>query len=394
MKQALYNKYRPETFDEMYGQEHVKQCLQNQIKHNLVAHSYMFCGPKGTGKTTVARIFARGINCSNHINGNPCCKCESCLNSINKINTDIIEIDAASNSGVDNIRELIEQAMYKPSISRYKVYIIDECHMLSTSAFNALLKILEEPPEHLVIILATTEEHKVIPTISSRCQKYRFTVTEQGDMLNMLQSVLLKEGFTWDIQALRHISSLSSGGMRDALSILETCMNSSKDNKITYELVSDILGTIEDDDISELNSLIESSDISSILNKINLIYMSGKPMIAFCESLYRFYRDRIVSGKYKDKDLEYQRYMRILGELMAKLKSSTEKLHLTEISLIKMCTPQMEESYDSLVRRIEYLEHRLDNGLVTVNDKNNDLVENFVRTIRHRKYKTTNIYGG
>ena len=193
---ALYRKYRPKTFDEVYGQHAIVQTLTNQIKANRIAHAYLFCGPRGTGKTSIAKIFAKAINCSNPNNGSPCLQCKCCQETAQGLNVDIIEIDAASNNGVDNIRELIEESRYRPQHGKYKVYIIDEVHMLSNSAFNALLKTLEEPTGNTIFILATTEVHKVPPTIFSRCQRYNFKLLTNEEIVEALQDILTKENYT------------------------------------------------------------------------------------------------------------------------------------------------------------------------------------------------------
>ncbi|MBQ7049268.1 MAG: DNA polymerase III subunit gamma/tau, partial [Firmicutes bacterium] len=218
---ALYRKYRPLTFSEMVGQKAVIQALQNQVKFGQLGHAYLFCGTRGTGKTSTAKVFARAVNCLNPVDGNPCNECELCREAESGFN--LVEIDAASNNGVENIRDLREEVQYTPSKGKYKVYIIDEVHMLTQSAFNALLKTLEEPPEHVIFVLATTEPHKVLPTILSRCQRYDFKRITTGEIAEHLADVCAKEGIAADADALHYIAAIADGGMRDALSILDQC---------------------------------------------------------------------------------------------------------------------------------------------------------------------------
>ena len=217
---ALYRKFRPQTFDEVKGQDHIVTTLKNQIRNHRLGHAYLFCGTRGTGKTTVAKILAKAVNCEHPIDGEPCGECETCKSITEGSSLNVIEIDAASNNGVDNIREIKEQVQYSPATGKYKVYIIDEVHMLSIGAFNALLKTLEEPPAHIVFILATTEPHKILPTIISRCQRFDFQRVDENDIITRLKYVLEEEKVDYEEEALAIISKLADGGMRDALSIL------------------------------------------------------------------------------------------------------------------------------------------------------------------------------
>jgi DNA polymerase III subunit gamma/tau len=237
---ALYRTYRPHSFDTVVGQRHIVKTLQNALNQHKVSHAYLFCGPRGTGKTTVAKLVAKSVNCENPSEA-PCNRCENCIGIQQGNHPDVIEIDAASNNGVDQIRELIEKVKYAPLQAKYKVYIIDEVHMLSQGAFNALLKTLEEPPSHVIFILATTEPHKVLPTIISRCQRYDFTRVSQKDIQARVEEVLTTEKIKFDHEATRLISQLSDGGVRDALSILEQVIAYSEDN-LTAQHVNDIYG--------------------------------------------------------------------------------------------------------------------------------------------------------
>ena len=220
--QVLYRTYRPNKFSEVVGQEHIVKTLKNSIKNNKIAHAYLFAGPRGTGKTTIAKIFAKAINCSGYIN-EPCDECESCISIAKGTNPDVLELDAASNNGVDEIRNIINEVTYPPTVSKYKVYIIDEVHMLTVQAFNALLKTLEEPPEHVVFILATTDPQKIIPTVLSRCQRFNFSKLTKFQIVDKMKEVLDKENLAYEEEALKEIATLADGGMRDALSLLEQC---------------------------------------------------------------------------------------------------------------------------------------------------------------------------
>ena len=246
---ALYRKYRPVDFNSVYGQEHVVTILKNAIMSGKISHAYLFCGPRGTGKTTVAKIIARLVNCENLIDGNPCGKCYNCINYMNS--SDIVEIDAASNNGVDEIRELKDKINLVPSNAKYKIYIIDEVHMLTTQAFNALLKTLEEPPSHVIFVLATTEPHKIPLTISSRCQKFRFSKIEDSKIVNRLSEICKLEKIIIDEDALFEIARLSDGGMRDAINFLDQLIAYSSDN-ISIEDVYNVNGSVSYADLYDL----------------------------------------------------------------------------------------------------------------------------------------------
>ena len=288
---ALYRKYRPVDFNSVYGQEHVVTILKNAIMSGKISHAYLFCGPRGTGKTTVAKIIARLVNCENLIDGNPCGKCYNCINYMNS--SDIVEIDAASNNGVDEIRELKDKINLVPSNAKYKIYIIDEVHMLTTQAFNALLKTLEEPPSHVIFVLATTEPHKIPLTISSRCQKFRFSKIEDSKIVNRLSEICKLEKIIIDEDALFEISRLSDGGMRDAINFLDQLIAYSSDN-ISIEDVYNVNGSVSYADLYDLLNSIIINDKIKIIEFVDNFDESGKDINKFIEEMLIFLKDVIL----------------------------------------------------------------------------------------------------
>lgn len=317
---ALYRKYRPVDFNSVYGQEEVVTVIKNAIISGKVSHAYLFCGPRGTGKTTIAKIIARLVNCENLVDGNPCGKCYNCLNYLNS--NDIVEIDAASNNGVDEIRELRDKINLVPSNSKYKVYIIDEVHMLTTQAFNALLKTLEEPPSHVIFILATTEPHKIPLTIASRCQKFRFSKIDDKKIVERLREISNLEGITIDDDALYEIARLSDGGMRDAINFLDQLVAYSNDN-ITIDDVYKVNGSVSYEELYTLLDNIKNNNKVKLIEFVDYLDESGKDVNKFVEEMLIFLKDvilyknanilssistkndyiKLVSDKYNDKDL-------------------------------------------------------------------------------------------
>ena len=299
---ALYRKYRPRTFDEVIGQDHIITTLKNQIKLDKISHAYLFTGSRGTGKTTTAKIFAKAINCTNSSDGSPCLECETCK-ALDKTNIDVLEIDAASNNGVDEIRDLREKVKYPPVVGKYKVYIIDEVHMLSTSAFNALLKTLEEPPAHTVFILATTEVHKLPATILSRCIRFDFKLVSVEDLSAILRKILKEEGVTFDEQAISVIARAGEGSVRDTLSIADRCVSYSGNN-LTYQKVVEVLGISEKETLIALSDLILKKDVGGALVELDKVLSSGKSPLVFASNLISYFRDLLLIYSLGDKARE------------------------------------------------------------------------------------------
>lgn len=290
---ALYRKHRPTSFDGVIGQEHITTSLKNQIKNNAISHAYLFCGTRGTGKTSVAKIFARAINCTNPVNGSACGKCETCKALLDPSNLDILEIDAASNNRVDEIRELREKVKYPPVNGRYKVYIIDEVHMLTDSAFNALLKTLEEPPSYVVFILATTEVQKLPATILSRCLRFDFKLVSTADLTKHLKNIFDADGIKYEEEALSLIATLGEGSVRDTLSIADMCVAFTNKN-VTYESVLKAVGAIDKKSLGEIAKLILLGDKHMLLSKINDVCALGKNVTQLSKDLAGFFRDLAV----------------------------------------------------------------------------------------------------
>ena len=374
---ALYRKWRPDTFDSVIGQNHITETLRNEILTGRLAHAYLFTGTRGTGKTSTAKILSRAVNCMDLQNGNPCNKCECCTKIANELSLDVMEIDAASNTGVDNIRDIIEQLNYLPSMGKYKVYIIDEVHMLSQGAFNALLKTLEEPPSHVLFILATTEVQKIPATILSRCQRFDFKTISVYDIVTNLKKILEAEGIVADDDALEYVAFLGDGSMRDSLSILDQCL-AFKNNNVTLTDVTDIVGAIDDGVLYEFASDIAKSDVSSALTRFNNCVNSGKNFDNIMNGLMQTMReilmfkinaDEYTVSKLKRKYLlecahlfdinSLVRYIGILNDCIRSFKSFSSQRVLCECALISLTTPQVNTDYDSLLSRISAIENRL-----------------------------------
>lgn len=290
---ALYRKYRPQTFDKVVGQEHITRTLENQIKGNKISHAYLFCGTRGTGKTSVAKIFARAINCEHPVNGSPCGECEVCKQLSQPSNMDIMEIDAASNNRVDEIRDLREKVKYPPVVGKYKVYIVDEVHMLTDSAFNALLKTLEEPPEHCVFILATTEVQKLPATILSRCMRFDFKLIEQNTLVEMLKRIFDDSKIKYEDEALQFIAKEGNGSARDTLSIADMCVSFSNGN-VTYDSVLKVLGVNDDAKLCELVQCIIDDNAGGYLENIDALVKDGKSLSMLARDMSAYFRNLMV----------------------------------------------------------------------------------------------------
>ena len=382
--QTLYRKWRPKTFDDVVGQQHVTQTIKNEIKNNVCGHAFLFCGTRGTGKTSTARILSKAINCESPIDGNPCNRCATCQGIENGSIMDIIEIDAASNSGVDNIRTLREEASYTAAVTKYKVYIIDEVHALSRDAFNALLKLLEEPPAHVKFVLATTEANKVLGTISSRCQCFDFKRITPEDIYGRLEYICNAEGIMAEEKALRMIASHADGSLRDALSALEPCIASGRE--VDTQFVSDFLGRAENDTVIELCSHIASYSVSGVIECIDNVCSRGKNLSPFMETLIRAMRDMLiisVSGKSKSdfdedeyeklqtiaKDFSTERLLyaiKVLSEAISVARYMTSPRTVFESALIKLCSKNNDMSIDALLSRIAELERKIESGAIAV----------------------------
>lgn len=382
---ALYRKFRPTEFGDVKGQDHIITTLQNQIKANRIGHAYLFCGTRGTGKTTVAKIFAKAVNCEHPVDGSPCGECEMCRSIAAGTSMNVIEIDAASNNGVDNIREIREEVSYRPTEGKYKVYIIDEVHMLSIGAFNALLKTLEEPPEYVIFILATTEANKIPVTILSRCQRYDFKRISIDTIAARLRELIDKE--QWDVEdkAVRYLAKAADGSMRDGLSLLDQCAAFHIGERLTYDHVLEILGAVDTDVFSRLLRELLAMDVSKVIETVDELVMGGRELSQLAAD-FTWYLRNLLLVKCSD-DMEdvldvstenlaqlreeagmidnetLIRYIRIFSDLTNQLKFSTQKRVLLEVTLIKLCRPAMDTNQDALLDRIRLIEKQLEEGV-------------------------------
>ena len=379
MHLALYRKYRSATFDEVISQEHITATLKNQIKAGTPAHAYLFTGSRGTGKTTCAKLMAKAVNCLSPVDGNPCGECESCK-AIAAGCPDIIEMDAASNNGVDDVRALRDEVMYAPTVCRYKVYIIDEVHMLSSQAFNALLKTIEEPPPHVIFILATTEIHKVPATIASRCQQFRFSRIDVEESTKRLCEIAKKENVNITEDAARLISRLSDGGMRDAVSLLDQCISVSAD--IDEETVRTTAGIAGTDHLFTLAQCIHEQNAPEALKTLDELHNQSKDLMLLLDELLSHFRNLCIlsatnsdfslipAGSGTRNDLarqtkeftlgEIMRCMDILQDCIAKTPKTAKRKTVAEMCLIRLCTPRLDSDTSALSLRLEKLENRLD----------------------------------
>lgn len=348
---ALYRKYRPKNFDEVQGQDIIVNTLRNEVRFNQVPHAFLFCGPRGTGKTSIAKILAKAVNCKSPVDGNPCGQCECCKLYDSQLNIDIIEMDAASNNGVDSMRDLIAESKYMPQYGKYKVYIIDEVHMLSNSAFNALLKTLEEPTGNIIFILATTEQHKVPKTIVSRCQRFNFKPIGVDTLSQAIMDVLMQENLTWDIQAVKYVATAAKGSLRDALSLLGQCI--SVDNKLTLETAQELAGEPDEDEFAALISGIQNSAVDKLLDLTTDMCNKGRQLDKVADMLYDHYRHMC----YRSDDTGInQKYMDVLADLKEKLRFISEKQAAFEAAMVKLCSLKNEMDYGAVCNRLAELE--------------------------------------
>ena len=379
---ALYRKFRPDNFADVKGQDHIVTTLTNQIKHNRIGHAYLFCGTRGTGKTTVAKILAKAVNCEHPVNGSPCNECAMCKAIQAGTVMNVIEIDAASNNGVDNIREIREEVSYRPTEGKYKVYIIDEVHMLSVGAFNALLKTLEEPPSYVMFILATTEAHKIPITILSRCQRYDFHRITIDTIAARLDELLKVEGIEAEEKAVRYVAKAGDGSMRDALSLLDQCIAFYLGQELTYDKVLEVLGAVDTEVFSKLLRKVIQGDVTGSIHILEELIVGGRELSQFVGDFTWYMRNLLLVKTSEDPeeaidvssenmkllkeestmlDVEtLMRYIRIFSDLSNQIRYATQKRVLVEIALIKLCRPAMETNLDSVLDRLRVLEQRMD----------------------------------
>lgn len=379
---ALYRKFRPDSFEDVKGQDHIVTTLKNQIKAQRIGHAYLFCGTRGTGKTTVAKVLAKAVNCENPVDGSPCGTCAMCRSISAGTSMNVIEIDAASNNGVDNIREIREEVTYRPTSGKYKVYIIDEVHMLSTGAFNALLKTLEEPPSYVIFILATTEVHKIPVTILSRCQRYDFKRIIIDTISARMRDLMDKEQVVVEEKALRYIAKAADGSMRDALSLLDQCIAFHLGEELTYDMVLEVLGAVDTEVFGKLLRKVIASDVTGSIRTLEEMIIQGKEISQFVTDFTWYMRNLLLvqtsensqdavdvsteqlaelkeESRMVDTDT-LMRYIRVFSELSNQLRYATQKRVTVEIALIKLCRPQMEVNTDSLLDRLRVLENKIE----------------------------------
>lgn len=389
---ALYRKWRPDEFEEVKGQEHVVTTLKNQITHDRIGHAYLFCGTRGTGKTTVAKLFAKAVNCEHpREDGSPCNECAACkaISAGNSLN--VIEIDAASNNGVDNIREIRDEVQYSPTEGKYKVYIIDEVHMLSIGAFNALLKTLEEPPSYVIFILATTEAHKIPITILSRCQRYDFRRISLDTIYSRLTDLLNREGVEAEEKAVRYVAKAADGSMRDALSLLDECIAFYLGQKLTYDKVLEVLGAVDVDIFNQLMCYVAANDTMQALKIVDDVIWQGRELSQFVVDFTWYMRNLLLlkSSDHTDDQLDISsenlesmkkvakqvdiealmRYIRVFSEMSNQIRYATQKRVTLELAVIKLTTPQMETNMDSILDRIRLLEQKVEEGICSISEE-------------------------
>ena len=382
---ALYRKWRPRVFGDVKGQDHIVTTLQNQIRSERIGHAYLFCGTRGTGKTSVAKIFAKAVNCEHPEDGSPCGECPSCQQIQAGTSLNVVEIDAASNNGVENIREIRDQVQYPPTEGKYRVYIIDEVHMLSTGAFNALLKTIEEPPEHLMFILATTEVHKIPITVLSRCQRYDFRRITVDTIADRLKELTDAEGMAVEDRALRYVAKAGDGSMRDALSLLDQCAAFHYGETLTYENVLDVLGAVDNRVFRELFGALRNGQTKDCILRLEEMVIQGRELSQFVADFIWFLRNLLIL-KTADEAEELldmsednlkqlredaaladenvlMRYIRVFSEVLNQIRFAAQKRVLVELAFIRLTKPEMEQSMDAVLERLERLERQMEEGI-------------------------------
>lgn len=376
---ALYRKYRPQNFSDMIGQEHITKILKNQIVSSKISHAYIFSGTRGTGKTTAAKVFARAVNCLNNKDGEPCNECEACRSILEGNTTDVVEMDAASNNSVENIRSIRQEVAYSTTGLKYKVYIIDEAHMLSTSAFNALLKTLEEPPENVIFILATTEEHKILPTILSRCIRFEFKKIGKAGIVKRLEHVLKDYNVSYDIEALNHIAELADGGMRDALSILERCITSGE-GEITEQKIEEIIGTVPKKLIQDIVIGVLEYNITKVDDIVNTILSSGKDLRNISASITQEFLKVLITVSCGDNGdiseelkqvcgntsvVRIHEIIKHMSKLDDDLRQSNNVAMLFKAKLLELSTKVVPMDESALLAKIKELEMKIEKLEIT-----------------------------
>lgn len=391
---AMYRRFRPTTFEEVKGQDAIVTTLKNQIRSDRIGHAYLFCGTRGTGKTSIAKLFAKSVNCEHPVDGSPCGECTSCKAIAEGRSMNVVEIDAASNNGVDNIREIVNEVAYSPTEGKYRVYIIDEVHMLSAGAFNALLKTLEEPPSYVIFILATTEANKIPVTILSRCQRYDFKRLTVEQIEERMKEALAAAGEELPIEekALKYLAKSADGAMRDAWSLLDQCLAFHFGHELTYDMVLDVLGAVDTSVFSKLLRCVIARDVAGCIGVLEEIVLQGRDMSQFvsdftwylrnlllvktsgdsCEEVIDISSENLARLKEEAQQIEVDAIMRDIrcfSELSGRIRYAGQKRVLIEMALIRLCRPEMETNEDTLLERIRKLEQtmeQIESGAIAV----------------------------
>ena len=383
---ALYRKFRPDNFGDVKGQDHIVTTLKNQILSGRIGHAYLFCGTRGTGKTTMAKLMARAVNCDNPKDGNPCGECASCKAIAAGASMSVVEIDAASNNGVDNVREIIDEVAFPPADAKYRVYIIDEVHMLSPGAFNALLKTLEEPPSYCIFILATTDPQKIPVTILSRCQRYDFRRITTDVIANRLEELTAIENVGAEPRALRYIAKAADGSMRDALSLLDQCIAFHYGETLTLDMALDVLGAVDSEVFSNMYRKVLDRDVMGCLSVLDRAVSQGRDLVQFVNDFIGYMRNVLIvtstenpwdildvsdenrqrlSEEAERSDLTVvMRYIKVFSSLANEIRYSASKRILIETALIRLCKPEMKTDQAAILDRVRALEDKIAKGLV------------------------------